>query len=166
LHDVVAATAASVLANVGLRVRYAGVVHNGDARWGEMVAVIGLGGSKLRGTLALSVPASLLRRSHPTGGTEHADLADWLAEQANLLLGRIKAQLLMHEITVELSTPITLAASEFNLVRFGSSPFVHEFELEGEWVCVGFESVAQEGVEFRLPARADAAVEAGEVVLF
>ena len=166
LHDLVVTAATSLFGSAGLVVNYGGIVPHHQARWGEMVSIIGLGGSKLRGTLVLSMPATLLRRSHPVGGTEHADLADWLSEQANLLLGRIKARLSMHDIVVELSTPICLAASEFNLVRFGSTPFVHQFTVGCEPVAVGFESVAQEGAEFRMPARADAVVDAGEIVMF
>jgi CheY-specific phosphatase CheX len=167
LHEVVIATATTLFTSVGLPVAYDGIVPHAHAPWSGMVAVIGLGGAKLRGTLVVSMPASFLRRSHPAGGTEDADLADWLSEQANLLLGRIKARLLGHEVIVELSTPVTLAASAFRSVRFGSTPLVHRFELDGESILVGFESVAEKGVELRMPAREDAVVlDAGEIMIF
>ncbi len=122
LHATVIETASSLFSSVGLTATYSGIVPHGQAPWSRMVAVIGLGGAKLRGSLVLSMPDYLLLRSHPVGGTCQADLADWLSEQANLLLGRIKARLLAHDVAVELSTPLCLAAAEFGLMRFGSTP--------------------------------------------
>lgn len=167
LHEVIVATAGSLFSSVGIRANYCGIVPHGQAPWSGMVAVIGLGGSKLRGTLVLSMSDELLLRSHPARGACDADLADWLSEQANLLLGRIKARLLAHDVVVELSTPLCVAAAEFRLMRFGSTPCVHRYDCEGRDILVAFESVAGEGTGLLVPARADAVViEAGEVLMF
>ncbi len=66
----------------------------------------------------------------------------------------------------ELSTPLTLGASEFRLVRFGSTPLVHRFGTGDGVVLVGFESVAHEDVGLQMPPRPDAVLDAGEDVSF
>jgi CheY-specific phosphatase CheX len=166
LEDVVVSCGQGLFESIGLLVAHAGIVPHGAARWADMVSVIGLGGANLRGSLVLSVPSCLLRRTHPTGTTEELDLADWQGELANLLLGRIKARLLARNVIVELATPVTIRAGDLSLGRFACTPFVHTFEVDGEALQVGFQSVAQEGAALLPAARERVPVEAGEILMF
>ena len=89
LNDMVIAAVDEVLARCGVPVTYEGSVVHGATAWAETISIIGLGGDKLRGSVVLSVPLPLLVASHPAGATLAEDLADWLAELANLLLGQL-----------------------------------------------------------------------------
>jgi hypothetical protein len=80
---------------------------------GAFAASIGVAGEKLRGSLVLLSPIEIIRLSHPTVGAEaeadFAIIADWGAELANQLAGRVKNQLLAWGIELQLSTPIAFA---------------------------------------------------------
>jgi CheY-specific phosphatase CheX len=165
LHELVVSASNRVFASAGFHAEYAGAVPLSSAQWDDAVSIIGLGGSRLRGSLVLSVPRDLLARTHPTQGTEGADLADWLAELANLLLGRIKALLVAHGVTIELSTPITISAADLRFVRFKTTPVVHRFEVQGQALHVVLEAVADDEARFTR-AREAAVLEAGEMVTF
>lgn len=163
VHDMVIASAGGLFTSVGLPTTYSGSVPHREAKWAETLSIIGLGG-KVRGTLVLSLPSDLVKRSHPTGGTSAEDLGDWLAELANLLLGRIKTQLYAHGIAIELSSPLTISATAFRFERFAGTPVVHEFTALGSTLQVVFEAVSDPDVRLA-PAR-DTSVAAGEMVTF
>jgi hypothetical protein len=163
LHEIVVDSARAVFAAIGLTSTYAGCTIDRDVQCAETISIIGLGGG-LRGTLVLSVPPALLERSHPTRATDTADLADWLSELANLLLGRIKGRLLSHDITIELSTPLVLSASDFRFERFASPPFVHAFRVDGVPLHVVFE--ASDPDNAGLAPRRDPALGPGDMVTF
>ncbi len=160
----IVAASGALLASVGLPTTYVGTVPHRAARWAETLSIIGLGG-KLRGSLVLSIPTQLVLRSHPTGGTGPEELGDWLAELANLLLGRIKSNLLSQGATIEMSTPLTLSATAFRFERFSGTPVVHEFDCEGETLHIVFEAIADPDLRLTSP-RTGAAVESGEMVTF
>lgn len=163
VHDMVVIAGEGLLASIGLPTQYLGTVPHRGARWADTLSIIGLGG-KLRGSLVLSIPPSLVRRSHPTGGTEPDELGDWLAELANLLLGRLKGQLGRCGITIELSTPLTISATAFRFERFSGTPVVHEFYLDGETLLIVFEAIGDPDLRL-LPPRGGG-VEAGEMITF
>ena len=164
LHAMVVEAGHELLANVGLPATYAGRLARGDVRWAETVSIIGLAGN-LRGSLVLSIPSTLVRRSHPTGGTDADELADWLAELANLMLGGIKVRLLSRDVTIELSTPLTISATTFRVERFVGTPVVHAFQCDGETICFVFEAVSHERAILSAD-RAPAAVKSGEMLTF
>jgi CheY-specific phosphatase CheX len=163
LHEIVVESARGVFGAIGLASTYDGCTVDRNVQCAETISIIGLGGG-LRGTLVLSIPPSLLEKSHPTHATEKADLADWLSELANLLLGRIKGRLLSHDVTIELSTPIVLSASDFRFERFASPPFVHAFNVDGIPLHVVFE--ASDVRNSGLGPRRDRAIGPGDMVTF
>jgi hypothetical protein len=142
-----------LFASIGLTSSYVGTIPQSDVPWAETLSIIGLAGN-LRGSLVLSVPTGLVRRSHPTGGVHPDDLADWLAELANLMLGGIT-----------LSTPLTISATTFRVERFVGTPVVHAFQFEGETICVVFEAVSPERAVLAAD-RIPAAVKSGEMITF
>jgi CheY-specific phosphatase CheX len=163
LHEIVVESARAVFGAIGLAASYDGCTIDRNVQCAETISIIGLGGG-LRGTLVLSVSPALLERSHPNHATDTADLADWLSELANLLLGRIKGRLLSHEVTIELSTPIVISASDFRFERFASPPFVHAFHVDGVPMHVVFE--ASDAHNAGLGPRRDSALGPGDMVTF
>jgi hypothetical protein len=164
VHDLVVVAASGVFTSCGIAAAYVGTVPYRDTRWAETISIIGLGGPKLRGSLVLSIPGPLLAQSNPVGGTQPAELADWLGELANLLLGKIKSRLLSHDVLVELSTPLTISATDLRF-EFASPPVVYEFRAGGVPLHVVFESIAERAV--RLIPRPDVVVmEPGDIVTF
>jgi CheY-specific phosphatase CheX len=153
------------LSSVGIDAAYVGRVDGCQVQCADTISIIGLAGG-LRGMLILSVPSNLLRRSYPGGDAPApVDLADWLSELANLLLGRIKCRLLAHSVTIELSTPLIVSASEFRFERFASPPLVHEFSVAEQSLHVIFEAV-DPGNAGSLAPRRDLPLRPGEMVMF
>jgi CheY-specific phosphatase CheX len=164
LQDIVVSASRDLLASIGFSADYVGQSFDRNVEWSDTISIIGLGGG-LRGSLVLSVPADLVRRSHPTQGTESADLADWLSELANLLLGRVKSRLLAHGVVIELSTPLTLSASQLRVEHFASPPSVYTFDVQGAKLHIVFEAVSPRDSGLTA-AHENAAVGLGEVVTF
>jgi hypothetical protein len=164
VHDIVVASTGALLTSVGLQSFYVGTVPHRAAAWAETLAIIGLTG-KLRGSLVLSVPPSLVKRSHPCGATDPDDLGDWLAEMANLLLGRIKSSLLTQGATIQASTPLTLSATAFRFERFQGTPVVHEFDLDGQTLLTVFEAIADPDLRLT-PPRVGVVLAPGDMISF
>jgi CheY-specific phosphatase CheX len=144
LHDIVVVSASALFRSYDIPASYMGTVPYCPAAWADQVAIVELGGGKLRGSLVLCIPTSLLIKSHPMGGTEQADLVDWLGELSNLLLGRVKNRLLAHGITVELSSPVTISTSDARF-EFSAPPVVYEFWTGDVPMHVMFEAIAEHG---------------------
>jgi hypothetical protein len=116
--------------------------------------------------VVLSVPLALLARSHPARAAARDDLADWLGELANLLLGQIKSRLLAREVSIVMSTPLTLSGTALRFHRFKGLPVTHTFVADGEEVLVMFEAVGDESAQLAVEPDASVALDGGEVVLF
>lgn len=166
LNDMVVDATREVLAEAKIGVSYAGAAVQHERRWADTISIIGLGGAALRGSLVLSVPSEVLRASHPVGASADEDLADWLAELANLLLGQVKRRLLPCGVSVEMSTPITLSATAFRFHRFKGLPVMHTFRAEGGDVNVMFEAVGDEGAQLAPPREEPVALDTGDMLLF
>lgn len=164
IHDMVIASTCELLDSIALPSTYRGAVPHRSATWAECLSIIGLTGN-LRGSLILSIPAALLVASHPTNGTSSDEANDWLAELANLLLGRLKAKLLVHGVVIELSTPLTISATAFRFERFSGAPVVYEFASADETFHVVFAAIGDEELQLG-PYRAAAAVPVGELIRF
>ncbi len=165
LNLIVVESTTSVLSTFGISATYAGPVRSADARWADTLAIIGLGGTSLRGSLVLSVPTLLLASSNPTKRKETADAVDWLAELTNLLVGKIKSQLVIRRVIVGASTPVTISGRDFRFRRFTGNPIVHSYDTAGGPVYVVIEAIAEAEVSLSEPDPR-AAVATGDVVLF
>lgn len=166
VHDLTVATVVEFWSALGEPVSFRGAVSQRDALWPNTVAVIGFGGAEIRGTLVLGVHARLLRRTHPLEATEHEDLVDWLVEISNQTLGRMKARLLRHDVSIEIGTPLAISASDLRLRSFRGPPLMMLFESSEGPVQVAFEAHSEPTVE--LAPRRSAAVTAppGELIVF
>ena len=174
LNDVVISATTTLLATHGIAAVYESGSRGSDTVYAETLAIIGLGGQKLRGSVVLSIPSPLLAGSHPTGQNTPEELADWLSELANLLLGRLKVQLLERGISIELGTPVTLSGTALKFHRFKGLPMIHSFRAADSWgfsprdsrVHVVFEAIGEDGAQLSAETTRDVALDEGEVVLF
>lgn len=166
LNDMVITAATTVLTDAGVDARYRGTEAHSEAVWDQTISIIGLGGDKLRGSIVLSVPATLLASSHPTRGTSADDLADWLSELANLLLGQVKSRLVTRGVVIEMSTPITLTGTALRIHRFKGLPITHTFTAPGGEVRVMFEAVGEESAQLSQEQDESAALDGGEMMIF
>ena len=166
LNAIVIESVTSLLASSGVETAYAGCAEDRVEGWADTISIIGFGGDKLRGSLVLSAPQSLLVRTHPARGTSEEDLADWLSELANLLLGQIKARLSGLGVSFVMSTPITLSATTLRFRRFKGLPVMHAFDSDEGTVVVMFEAIGDDNAQLAAPAEEPVALDAGEVILF
>ena len=164
IHDMVVTATLELFQSVAVPLRYQGPVSHRAVGWAESLAIIGLTGH-LRGSLILSIPSELVSSCHPTHSTVLEDVCDWLAELANLLLGRVKSKLVVHGLSIELSTPLTLSATAFRFERFSGAPTVYEFVSSERALHVVFEAIGDENLQLG-PERTAAAVPVGEMINF
>lgn len=75
-----------------------------------MVGVIGFTASKLRGNLALLIPAAVIRATQ-----SGSDPMDWTGELTNQYLGRLKNKLIAYGVALEISTPLVVAGLSLRL---------------------------------------------------
>jgi hypothetical protein len=78
----------------------------------QLISTIGFSSDALGGALLLAVPNEVLIK---TVADADVNLADWCAELANQLLGRLKNQLLNYGVVVNLALPVVLAGGELRL---------------------------------------------------
>ncbi len=167
LHGLVTMSIRDVLASVGIDTRFKGTVATSEIKLAELLSVAGFGGAMLRGSIAFSVPVALLRRSHPVRGAQDEDLADWLAELTNLLLGQIKRRLLAKDCLIEVSLPVTLSAPELRFKSFAGPPAGFVFEAQGDLLHAVFGAVAAaDEVAFSTSPPPVHIADAGEMVTF
>ena len=164
IHDMMVTATVELFDSLALPISYRGPVSHRAVRWSESLSIIGLTGH-LRGALILSIPAELVSRCHPARSSAPEDLADWLSELANLLLGQVKSKLLVHGVSIELSLPLTISATAFRFERFSGAPVVHEFTHGDRPLQVAFEAVGDENLQLG-PERAAAAIPVGEFISF
>jgi hypothetical protein len=124
-------------------------------------AVIGYSSEKMRGTLLLASTADLLARTAPVGGEA---MRDWIAELANQLLGRIKAQLAARGLLLGMSTPILLRGQHLRpLPNHEAEPLT--FQAAAGWVCVWMDAELANDLDLS-HLQPDDSLNAGEALLF
>lgn len=74
------------------------------------VGVIGFTASKLRGNLALLIPAEVIRVTQTD-----SDPMDWAGELTNQYLGRLKNKLISYGVALEISTPLVVTGLSLRL---------------------------------------------------
>ncbi len=112
---VVQAEATKLFVANGLRPSFVGRVEPRLVLTTEVLSAIDFAGERTAGLLVLGMAPSLLWRSHPAGGGSAADLADWLNELANMLLGRVKLALMDYRCPIQAGTPTTIVAEDLGL---------------------------------------------------
>lgn len=124
--------------------------------------VVGFSGEQMRGTLLLATSREPLGRTSPT---TDASLREWIAELANMLLGRIKNRLITHGVTLHLSTPIVLRGQHISPVtRAELVPYL--FSCDGGYVCVWMDAELQPGVDLTKTVETEGLISEGTSTLF
>lgn len=78
----------------------------------QLICTIGFSSPALSGSLLLAIPDPVLVQTLPT---PDANLADWIGELGNQLVGRLKNQLLNYEVTINLALPVVVSGGELSL---------------------------------------------------
>jgi hypothetical protein len=123
--------------------------------------VIELSGKGVRGRITLASSSEPLAATKPvTKGSER----EWLAELTNLLMGRIKNQLLLYAVELTFGSPVTLRAE--HLVARGKDPPL-VFEGGGGFVQVSLDVHIDRAFQMRdRPDPKLGGPEQGRIVLF
>jgi CheY-specific phosphatase CheX len=117
------------------------------ASHGAVLAFIGFFGDGLRGTLVVDACRALLARSYPACGhaPDDDDLIDWSGELANLLLGRLKSELLGCGVAIRVGTPAVVSGEAMaaldSLHPVGR--VTCRFEAQGAWMRARLEVTAE-----------------------
>jgi CheY-specific phosphatase CheX len=120
--------------------------------------LVGFSGPGIRGASILAASESPIAKSNPVDGS----LADWIAELANQLVGRIKNQLLLNGADVYSTTPIVLSGDHIAPMRRPDiTPLV--FSADGGNVFVWIELETKPEFQLGMPYEV---VNEGEAVLF
>lgn len=120
--------------------------------------LVGFSGPGLRGASILAASEMPIARSNPVDGS----LADWIAELANQLVGRIKNQLLLNGADVYATTPIVLPGDHIAPMRRADiTPLV--FSADGGNVFVWIELETKAEFILGMPCEV---INEGEAVLF
>ncbi|MEP7119522.1 MAG: chemotaxis protein CheX [Byssovorax sp.] len=128
----------------------------------QIVAFIGFGGARMRGTLTVVAPHALWRETYPIVGSagsepDDNDLLDWCGEVVNQVLGRIKNQLLRSGVELQVSTPKALRASQLTISTSAQKTVcvLRSSATDGTSIGVWFDAMVEEsGILFPSPSEA------------
>ena len=155
----------------GFTVRLLDLTHPVASRSHEVVGFIGFAGD-VRGSLVVSGPKQLFRRTSPLAGESgelpEPALFDWTAELANQLLGRIKRRFCTLGRDFHASTPTAVAGRELSR-RFSPRAGVIDlvFGVGGDLLCLCFEiTPPADGKIFRSGAEPIPVSNEGDTLLF
>jgi CheY-specific phosphatase CheX len=105
--------------------------------------VVGFTGDQMRGALVLATSGEPLGRTLPS---TDASLREWIAELSNQLLGRIKNKLVVHGVTLHMSTPSVLRGEL--IAPVSKTPLQpYTFSCDGGVVCVWIDLEIVPGVD-------------------
>lgn len=173
IQDYLVSGCLSLFGAYGMPVEYA-VGGAAEIRGPAVMAVIGYATQNMRGALLILTSREVVAALTPTearvndAGAEPASLRDVLGEFSNMLLGRIKNQLILREVAPLLATPTTVFGDHLELPAptSGMSAW-HTFSGPAGDVFVRFDATfdaafaLSPAVDGRVPALAE-----GEMILF
>jgi CheY-specific phosphatase CheX len=138
----------------------------------SVMAVIGYASHGVRGALLLLTSPAVVTVLRPTEVEAHAVapedvLRDVLGEFANMLLGRVKNQLLRHALSPFVSTPTTVFGADLKLPapRSGLSAW-HTFSTPSDAIFVRFDATFEPGFSLGPAQEATGVLAEGEMVMF
>ena len=152
IGEIVVDCASALFQHLGVALAYTGSPDPVPSAEQLTVAVIGLAGAELRGSLVVGTTSNMLSLTYPVGKEKVAlddeSLRDWAGELANHLIGRIKIKLRARGITIQLGTPTTVSGRELTLgAPHNAGCLPHRFEKGEDWVLVRLEAVAEPNVK-------------------
>jgi nucleotide-binding universal stress UspA family protein len=156
------ASARQLLEKEGIPVSEAGTCQP-IGEWLYPLAIMGFGSETLRGSVSFEIPWPVLRASHPTKSESREDLADWVGELANLVLGAFKRRLHAHGITIQLGLPLTLTTGDTRAGRMAAPQLQFQVKTGEGTVVIRLSAEITGDLAFLTPAREDTI---GDVELF
>ncbi|TNC79684.1 MAG: hypothetical protein C9356_17880 [Oleiphilus sp.] len=134
-----------------------------------IAASIDAGSEELEIRALLRMPFSVLSLTYPSADitvVEDTKLEDWMAEIANLLIGKLKTRLLNQGIKITIGLPENFFGDEFeSLIPPGAEEFVYGFDLDGVPIeCRLYLELMAD--ELTIEAEGDDDVEEGELEMF
>jgi hypothetical protein len=166
----VAEVAVELFAAYGIAVRRSGSGAEPGAVPLEVsvAAIIGYAGEKVRGALILVASRPAIESWLVALGSPdvNGDVCDTLGEFSNMLLGRLKGRLLPEGFPILLSTPTTAFGSGFTLARPAGPSKWLAFDGPGWRLGVRIDATFDDGFALQVRADREAAVEAGDMMLF
>ncbi len=134
-----------------------------DPRPLQHFGVMAFAGKGLRGRLVLGASNEPLTASNPA---KDAPIQAWISELANQLLGRIKSQLLLHALEIDIGTPV--AVRDVHVPELTArTPPSGAWQATGGLLCVWLELTLGKG--FHMTERPDpsrAGPRESETILF
>jgi CheY-specific phosphatase CheX len=136
------------------------------------MAVVGFAGDQMRGSLTLYAPDAVFARSLVSASGEFAgdpsvDAQGWAAEFSNLLLGRVKRELLGYGAVLQMSTPTAFGGQDLAVhVADPAECIVARFEADGAPVCVLFRALIEPGFELAPLPQAPPVAPEGDPMFF
>jgi CheY-specific phosphatase CheX len=119
-----------------------------------LAASIGYTGTDVRGSLTLMTSLELVAASRPIELRGHphtdAELADWIGELANQMLGRVKNRLFRFGVTMFMSTPVVLIGKRLRQKSASTLTLVEvafEHNRQGLQVCLEVDGILELGSE-------------------
>lgn len=135
-----------------------------------IVAVIGLGGDNLRGSLVLAAKPTFYEKTFPSllpgQVPNEVDLCDWAGEMANQFLGRLKNRFVRLGLDFNVGTPTVVRGERLHIKGWPRASVLGRLcRIGGEDVTLHFE-VEREGAPLFNPTEVDAVSPEGESLLF
>lgn len=132
---------------------------------------LGFSGEQMRGAMVIFCGTPVLSATNPqrafNPNLSDADLADWVGEMANQIVGNLKRLVAGYYVEFQLSTPTVVRGSELEIAgKKGEDLAIFWFEVDGHPMKLHFSAVLAEGVSFEgEPAAVDQAA-GGDAMLF
>ncbi|MDH5674949.1 MAG: chemotaxis protein CheX [Myxococcales bacterium] len=128
-------------------------------------AAIGFAGKGLRGSLVIALPQELAARLSPMPSAGQGfNVADWVGELSNQLLGRLKNKLVGLGVELWSGTPAVVEGQRLRLIASRGDTVQHSISCFGHQLCVFLEADVEAGFSLR-PGEESGAAE-GDTILF
>jgi CheY-specific phosphatase CheX len=132
---------------------------------------LGFSGPQMRGAMVIMCGSSVLSQTNPqrefNPNLSDRDLADWVGEMANQIVGNLKRLVAGYSVEFQLSTPTVVRGSELQIAGKKSEDLaVLWFEVGGHSFRVHFAAELAAGVSFEGEPVVVAQAAGGDAMLF
>jgi len=129
----------------------------------SLASIIDYTSPQLSGTVILAVPETIVLFTTPAQG---APPADWIAELANQLQGRIKNQFLVHGVSLTLGLPLVIGERGLEAPGDDGGVRFYEFETARGAIVLRLQIVFAPGFDFTEATETEGPPEEGELIFF
>lgn len=137
-----------------------------------LVSILGFSSDNMRGTLVLGCDEEFLKHSCPGLNGDEEDIKayinDWIGELSNLIMGRVKNQLLPYGIAIRLNPPSISESSDSIFTSYSNSKPSETLWFGndgGEAICTLIACDIDESVDLRESSTDDAALDPGSAII-